>query len=52
LLQEEEERRRNLQRLTMVTVVVADPHPIKIWVGGYGGGHTGGGGGGCSRRPR
>jgi len=28
---------------------VADPHPMKIWVGGYGGGYTGGGGG-CGRR--
>ena len=32
----------------MVTVVVADLPPMKIWVGGYGGGQTGG----CGRRPR
>jgi len=35
----------------MVTVAVADPLPIKIWVGGYGGGQTGGGGG-CGKKPR
>jgi hypothetical protein len=35
----------------MVTIVVADLPPMKIWVGGYGGGKTGGGGG-CGRRSR
>jgi len=35
----------------MVTVAVADPPPMKIWAGGYGGGQTGGGGG-CGSRPR
>jgi len=35
----------------MVIVAVADPPPMKIWVGGYEGGQTSGGGG-CGRRPR
>jgi hypothetical protein len=34
----------------MVTITVANPPPMKIWVSGYGGGQTGGGGG-CGRRP-
>jgi hypothetical protein len=34
----------------MVTVVVADPPPMKIWASGYGGGQTSGGSG-CGRRP-
>ena len=34
----------------MVIVAVADPPPMKIWVGVYGGGQTGGGGG-HGRRP-
>ena len=38
LLQEEEEMRRNMQRVTMVIVAVVDMPPMKIWVGGYEGG--------------
>nr|TKS11436.1 hypothetical protein D5086_0000073790 [Populus alba] len=45
LRQEEEERRRNLRSLMMVTVAMADPPLMKIWVGGYGGGHISGGDG-------